>query len=175
MNPQRPNRLINRQPLWPSRIGALLCLLGCGNGKAEPMSPETTPESEVVAAPDVSTVRRSHPAFLERQVERDVMVTRQLQGRDIDSKTVLAAMQRVPRHVLIPEQFRQQAYGDRPLPIGEGQTISQPYIVAAMTQALQLKPGQRVLEIGTGSGYQAAVLAELGTRCVTFFAVLTFW
>jgi len=77
---------------------------------------------------------------------------------------VLRAMGAVPRHELVPEGLRDRAYEDGPLPIGEGQTISQPYIVAAMSQALALSPGERVLEIGTGSGYQAAVLAELGAE-----------
>jgi protein-L-isoaspartate(D-aspartate) O-methyltransferase len=95
------------------------------------------------------------------------MVLEQLQGRDIEQEEVLRAMRRVPRHVLIPESAQELAYADRPLPIGERQTISQPYIVAAMTQALQLKPGSRVLEIGTGSGYQAAVLAEITDHVYT--------
>jgi protein-L-isoaspartate(D-aspartate) O-methyltransferase len=85
----------------------------------------------------------------------------------IRDKRVLAAMERIPRHLFIPPDFRQpdSAYGDHPCPIGNGQTISQPYIVAYMTEKLKLKPGSRVLEIGTGSGYQSAVLAELGA-CV---------
>jgi protein-L-isoaspartate(D-aspartate) O-methyltransferase len=93
--------------------------------------------------------------------ERRRMVDTQLAARDIHDAKVLAAMKRVPRHLFVPENERRYAYGDGPLPIGEGQTISQPYIVAYMTQALDLQPGDRVLEVGTGSGYQAAVLAEL--------------
>jgi protein-L-isoaspartate(D-aspartate) O-methyltransferase len=89
------------------------------------------------------------------------MVAFQLQARDIVDPVVLEVMGRVPRHLYVPEAMRASAYEDRPLPIGEGQTISQPYIVAYMTQALDLEPGDRVLEIGTGSGYQAAVLAEI--------------
>lgn len=89
------------------------------------------------------------------------MVKTQLAPRGIDDPKVLAAMMRVPRHRFVPESERPNAYGDGPLPIGEGQTISQPYIVAYMTQALELEPGDRVLEVGTGSGYQTAVLAEL--------------
>jgi protein-L-isoaspartate(D-aspartate) O-methyltransferase len=94
---------------------------------------------------------------------RDRMVTQQLQaaGRDISNPAVLAAMRRVPRHEFVPETERPLAYQDRPLPIGFGQTISQPYIVALMTEKLAPRPTDRVLEIGTGSGYQAAVLAEL--------------
>jgi protein-L-isoaspartate(D-aspartate) O-methyltransferase len=93
--------------------------------------------------------------------KRRRMVVEQLKSRDIRSQKVLRVMGRVPRHELVPEANRVLAYEDYPLPIGEGQTISQPYIVALMTQLLDPAPGDRVLEIGTGSGYQAAVLAEL--------------
>jgi protein-L-isoaspartate(D-aspartate) O-methyltransferase len=93
--------------------------------------------------------------------ERRRMVEEQLQARDIDSAQVLDAMLRVPRHQFVPEPQRAEAYSDSPLPIGYDQTISQPYIVAFMTQALDVTPGHRVLEVGTGSGYQAAVLAVL--------------
>jgi protein-L-isoaspartate(D-aspartate) O-methyltransferase len=92
---------------------------------------------------------------------RKVMVQRQLAARDITDKKVLEAMQTVPRHLFVAKRYRNQAYNDHPLPIDEGQTISQPYIVALMTQYLDLKKGDKVLEIGTGSGYQAAVLAHL--------------
>jgi protein-L-isoaspartate(D-aspartate) O-methyltransferase len=89
------------------------------------------------------------------------MVARQLRGRQIRSERVLEAMLRVPRHEFVGEEFRARAYDDAPLPIGEGQTISQPYMVASMTEALELAGTERVLEVGTGSGYQAAVLALL--------------
>ena len=92
---------------------------------------------------------------------RNAMVERQLAGRDISDKKVLEAMKTVPRHLFIAKRYQNQAYNDHPLPIDEGQTISQPYIVALMTQYLDLKKGDKVLEIGTGSGYQAAVLAHL--------------
>jgi protein-L-isoaspartate(D-aspartate) O-methyltransferase len=92
---------------------------------------------------------------------RSSMVSRQLRARDITNQVVLAAMGKVPRHEFVKTSDREEAYADQPLPIGYGQTISQPYIVALMTQLLDLKPGQRALEIGTGSGYQAAVLAEI--------------
>jgi protein-L-isoaspartate(D-aspartate) O-methyltransferase len=92
---------------------------------------------------------------------RREMVEMQLKGRDISDVRVLAAMGRVPRHRFVPEPLKFQAYGDHPLPIGSGQTISQPYIVALMTQWAEVKPGEKVLEVGTGSGYQAAVLAEI--------------
>ena len=97
----------------------------------------------------------------DEEVRRVRMVDEQLRARDITSARVLEAMRTVPRHRFVPEMLRERAYDDTPLPIGLGQTISQPYIVAFMTQALDLQPGHRVLEIGTGSGYQAAVLAEL--------------
>jgi len=93
--------------------------------------------------------------------KRRRMVAAQLAGRNITDGRVLEAMGRVPRHLFVGEAFRDRAYEDYPLPIDEGQTISQPYIVAFMTQSLLLKPGEKVLEIGTGSGYQAAVLACL--------------
>ena len=92
---------------------------------------------------------------------RAQMVDTQLRGRDIRNPAVLDAMRRVPRHEFVPEPLRHRAYEDGPLPIGGGQTISQPYIVAYMTQAIEPARTDRVLEIGTGSGYQAAVLAEL--------------
>ena len=98
---------------------------------------------------------------------REEMVKRQIEGRNISDPRVLAAMRRVPRHLFVSEALRHKAYEDHPLPIGEQQTISQPYIVAEMTQALELTAEDRVLEIGTGSGYQAAVLAEIAYRVYT--------
>lgn len=95
------------------------------------------------------------------------MVAEQLRARDIRSGRVLDAMQRVPRHLFVPERQRPDAYEDYPLPIGYDQTISQPYIVALMTEALDVQPTHRVLEIGTGSGYQAAVLAVLAREVYT--------
>jgi protein-L-isoaspartate(D-aspartate) O-methyltransferase len=92
------------------------------------------------------------------------MVEEQLASRDIRDGRVLEAMRRVPRHLFVPPALQPQAYEDYPLPIGEGQTISQPYIVALMTQCLEIEGGEKVLEVGTGSGYQAAVLAETGAR-----------
>ncbi|MFN3504936.1 MAG: protein-L-isoaspartate(D-aspartate) O-methyltransferase [Caldimicrobium sp.] len=89
------------------------------------------------------------------------MVETQIKNRGIRDEKVLQAMLKVPRHLFVEEALRDQAYGDFPLPIGEGQTISQPYIVALMTEALELKGTERVLEVGTGSGYQTAILAEI--------------
>lgn len=95
------------------------------------------------------------------------MVDEQLAARDIKDPRVLEAMRRVPRHEFVPEAMRGNAYRDSPLPIGHDQTISQPFIVAYMTEALELEPSHRVLEIGTGSGYQAAVLGELAKEVYT--------
>jgi protein-L-isoaspartate(D-aspartate) O-methyltransferase len=98
---------------------------------------------------------------------REKMVDTQIRARGVRDDRVLEAMRKVPRHLFVGEALQDQAYGDFPLPIGEGQTISQPYIVAEMTQALELTKDDRVLEIGTGSGYQTAILAELAYRVYT--------
>jgi protein-L-isoaspartate(D-aspartate) O-methyltransferase len=95
------------------------------------------------------------------------MVEQQIRVRDVSDEAVLAAMLRVPRHEFVPADYLDQAYNDHPLPIGHGQTISQPYIVALMTELIELQPGEHVLEIGSGSGYQAAVLAELTDQVYT--------
>jgi protein-L-isoaspartate(D-aspartate) O-methyltransferase len=95
------------------------------------------------------------------------MVERQIRRRGVTDRDVLNAMERVPRHEFIPAQYMSQAYADHPLPIGYGQTISQPYIVALMSELLALQPGYRVLEIGTGSGYQAAILGEIVAEVYT--------
>jgi protein-L-isoaspartate(D-aspartate) O-methyltransferase len=92
---------------------------------------------------------------------RVAMVERQIAARGVTDSVVLDAMRAVPRHRFVPAEYEAEAYDDRPLPIGQGQTISQPYVVAAMTEAMRLGPRDRVLEIGAGSGYQAAVLAEI--------------
>jgi protein-L-isoaspartate(D-aspartate) O-methyltransferase len=104
---------------------------------------------------------------------RERMVTEQIAARGVRDRAVLDAMLRVPRHRFVPESIRLLSYGDHALPIGEGQTVSQPYVVAFMTEALGLKPGDRVLEIGTGSGYQAAVLAELVKEVYTIELIRT--
>jgi len=98
---------------------------------------------------------------------RERMVREQIEGRGINDLAVLAAMLKIPRHLFVDEALHAQAYADHPAPIGHGQTISQPYIVALMSQTLEVKPGMRILEIGTGSGYQAAVLAEMGATVYT--------
>jgi protein-L-isoaspartate(D-aspartate) O-methyltransferase len=99
--------------------------------------------------------------------ERRAMIETQIRKRGVSSPRVLEAMAAVPRHEFVSFQFRNDAYADKPLPIGEGQTISQPYMVAAMTEALELTGTERVLEIGTGSGYQAAVLSLLVRQVIT--------
>lgn len=107
------------------------------------------------------------PEFSERQTDRNEMVEEQLIPRNINDQDVLKAMREVPRHMLVPENLQRWAYGDRPLPIGYQQTISQPFIVAFMTQTLNLEHGDKVLEIGTGSGYQAAVLSHITPNVYT--------
>jgi protein-L-isoaspartate(D-aspartate) O-methyltransferase len=99
--------------------------------------------------------------FLVQKAKRIKMVSDQIIRRGIADKNVIRAMTEVPRHLFVPEELMDKAYSDRPLPIGEGQTISQPYIVALMTESLKLEGNERVLEIGTGSGYQAAILAAI--------------
>lgn len=99
--------------------------------------------------------------------QRSDMVRTQIAAREVSNQAVLAALERVPRHRFVPENRRSRAYEDSPLPIGHGQTISQPYIVALMTEQLRLQDDDRVLEIGAGSGYQAAILAELVREVVT--------
>lgn len=103
----------------------------------------------------------SFPTEDEFTQQREQMVTEQIEPRGVHDPAVLSAMRSVPRHRFVPESIAHLAYSDQPLPIGEGQTISQPYIVALMTELAEVQPEDRVLEIGTGSGYQAAVLAEI--------------
>jgi len=98
---------------------------------------------------------------------RERMVETQIKARGIKDTRVLSAMLKVERHLFVPKEYQNSAYSDQPLPIGEGQTISQPYIVALMTELLELKGGEKVLEVGTGSGYQAAILAELAEEVYT--------
>jgi protein-L-isoaspartate(D-aspartate) O-methyltransferase len=101
------------------------------------------------------------------QREREEMVEFQVRARGVRDQRVLAAMRRVPRHLFVPKGLERAAYEDRPLPIGKDQTISQPYIVAVMTEQLELTPHDRVLEVGTGSGYQAALLADLAGTVIS--------
>ncbi len=107
---------------------------------------------------------RAKDLYLEKRL---AMVKDQIAREGISDARVLAAMREVPRHLLVPPEYRPRAYEPRPLPIGEGQTISQPYVVAFMTEILRLKPGDRVLEVGTGSGYQAAIAAKIAGHVYT--------
>lgn len=134
-----------------------------------PAEPNQQPEQERKDPNDKSPLRleHKHPAFKERTKERAGMVARQIQARDVNDPNVLAAMRIVPRHAFIRPTEQRYAYADHPLPIGYDQTISQPYIVAFMTEALKLRPNSKVLEIGTGSGYQAAVCAEIAKQVYT--------
>ncbi|MCX7839440.1 MAG: protein-L-isoaspartate(D-aspartate) O-methyltransferase [Anaerolineae bacterium] len=115
-----------------------------------------------VSTPTVTAVPTSTPSVPDAfTAQRQAMVAMQIRARDVRDPDVLRAMETVPRHEFVPKELLAQAYNDHPLPIGYGQTISQPYIVAVMTELAQVKRGDRVLEIGTGSGYQAAILAVL--------------
>jgi protein-L-isoaspartate(D-aspartate) O-methyltransferase len=104
---------------------------------------------------------------IDPKIRREKMVKEQVEARGVSEPTVLDAMKRVPRHLFVEEALAARAYDDNSLPIGEGQTISQPFIVGFMTELLQISPEHKILEIGTGSGYQAAVLAELGADVYT--------
>ena len=128
-----------------------LFLLECGSSR----NPELLAER---GAGQASNGSDSYRAARER------MVREQIEDRGVRDPRVLAVMRKIPRHLFVPAAMQPYAYADRPLPIGHSQTISQPYIVAYMTEALELRPKDRVLEIGTGSGYQAAVLAELAAE-----------
>src|SRR5258708_40280758 len=112
-------------------------------------------------------MRSTEISFDARAAERRLMIETQIRKRGVSSPRVLEAMASVRRHEFIPLKFRNEAYADKPLPIGEGQTISQPYMVAAMTEALELTGSERVLEIGTGSGYQSAVLSLLPREVIS--------
>ena len=128
------------------------------NKEAEP----NESEKKKVPRPD-----HNHKAFSERVEEREKMVARQIKARGVDDPNVLVSLRTVPRHSFVRHDDLRRAYSDQPLPIGKGQTISQPYIVGYMTDVLELGPESKVLEIGTGSGYQAAVAAEIAREVYT--------
>jgi protein-L-isoaspartate(D-aspartate) O-methyltransferase len=134
-----------------------------------PAEPNQQAEQERKDPNDKKLLRpdHKHPAFAERLEERERMVAWQIQARDVKDPNVLKAMRIVPRHAFVRSTEHRFAYIDNPLPIGYDQTISQPYIVAFMTEALKLKGNSKVLEIGTGSGYQAAVCAEIAQQVYT--------
>jgi len=147
---------------WWLVVAATLALLAggayaIGRFRQVSLAPQAT-LSPAPARTATETASAQEDAF---NTERRQMVESTITARGVSDPGVLQAMETVPRHRFVPEEYRQQAYSDHPLPIGHGQTISQPYIVALMTELLGLGSGERVLEIGTGSGYQAAILAEL--------------
>jgi protein-L-isoaspartate(D-aspartate) O-methyltransferase len=148
--------------VWGTILVALVAPVGCqaGAGGGDEAGAVAGREDE-----------RMQDPYREQRIE---MVSRQIAARGIRDERVLAAMRDVPRHEFVPAARRDAAYGDHPVPIGHGQTISQPYIVALMTEALRLRGGEKVLELGTGSGYQAAVLAALADTVFTieYFAPL---
>ena len=172
---------MDRKPWWNRPVlrvfvwffGAMLLLVSCEmitffaatyRRSDEPYLPPEPPPVSLAELVDQSQVGPS-PTQDEKPDEysraRQRMVERDLRGRDIDNARVLEVMGRVPRHLFVPEAIRDEAYADHPLPIGENQTISQPYIVALMTQLVEPDKTARALDIGTGSGYQAAVLGEI--------------
>lgn len=133
----------------------ILLLLGCTSDESEPIVAATAteiPQVEIIPSP-------TEDPFLQPRLN---LVEYTMRARGIEDPDVLRAMETVPRHELVPDEYIAYAYQDHPLPIGYGQTISQPFMVAWMTELLELRPGEKVLEIGTGSGYQASILAELG-------------
>lgn len=138
----------------------LLCscalVFASDDSNEQPERKQKTPAERKIPRPE-----HTHPAFIQRGDEREKMVARQIRARDIRDPNVLRSLRTVPRHSFVRPGDLRRAYSDQPLPIGLGQTISQPYIVGYMTDALKLKPHFKVLEVGTGSGYQAAVCAEL--------------
>lgn len=140
----------------PSVLVALVILFSACIGEERESFSETT--TSVIPATETTIPEREDPRFTEA---REHMVKFDLKGRDITDERVLEVMGKVKRHKFVSRDLQDKAYADHPLPIGYGQTISQPYIVALMTQSLDLKEEDNVLEIGTGSGYQAAILAEL--------------
>jgi len=107
------------------------------------------------------------PPSTDLAAQRNAMVEQQIEARGVDDPATLQAMRTVPRHEFLPLRLREEAYADYPLPIGHGQTISQPFIVAFMTEAIRPQPGEKILEVGAGSGYQAAVLAQMGADVYT--------
>ena len=124
-----------------------LLLQGCAEPEAAATAPMPSPEEDALF-----------------ELSRDRMVEKDIEPHGITDSRVVEAMRDVPRHLFVPAEYRGKAYDDTPLPIGEGQTISQPYMVALMSQLLEVDAGARILEVGTGSGYQAAVLAQMGAQ-----------
>jgi protein-L-isoaspartate(D-aspartate) O-methyltransferase len=163
----------NKKILITCRLVAIIALgciafplMSCG-GQGEKSKPIATSQGDnMEPSQPIQTPSDLYEGFEESEntyEARQRLVSNSIEARGIQAPDVLRAMRTVPRHMFVPDEYLSQAYADHPLPIGYGQTISQPYVVAWMTELLDLQPGERVLEIGTGSGYQAAVLAALGT------------
>jgi len=142
-------------------LGALLLATACEAPPHTPAEQErgAAASSRPTTGSEAGTAESAHSRQL-----RERMVVEQIEARGVRDPRVLAAMRAVPRHRFVPDSQREYAYADSPLPIEEEQTISQPYIVALMSELAEIAPGERVLEVGTGSGYQAAVLAQMGAR-----------
>ena len=140
--------------------------LGAGLALATALAVRAAPAQEAAAA-DSAAARSGLARADDRADERARMVEEQIAARGVEDPRVLQAFRDVPRHLFVPKAHQRLAYADQPLPIGEGQTISQPYIVGYMTELLELEPGDRVLEIGTGSGYQAAIASRLADSVFT--------
>ncbi len=136
-------------------ISTSVFLIRCTNKVTEPSHPTSTPSH----TPSPTTLKVEKMEFVQK---RQRLVAYSVERQGLENEDVIRALGSVPRHLFVPEEYRDNAYEDHPLPIGYGQTISQPSLVAWMTELLELEPGDKVLEIGTGSGYQAAILAELG-------------
>ena len=153
--------------------GPLVTGFGAGSQSGAPAAQQpatqkpAAPDSEGAQAEDADSGAGGSPSIGKYADERRAMVANQIEARGVKTPAVLEAMRAVPRHEFVSVSQQGQAYSDKPLPIGQGQTISQPYIVAYMTEVLQLEAGDKVLEIGTGSGYQAAVLAEITNQVYT--------
>ncbi len=144
---------------WLIIASMALATPGCEPGAPAAAPRQETPKTDRAgASPTRENDAQAESVEFERRTE---MIERQIKSRGIDDERVLRAIANVPRHEFVPAGYRDEAYADGPLPIGHGQTISQPYIVALMTQSVRLEPTDKVLDIGTGSGYQAAVLAEI--------------
>jgi protein-L-isoaspartate(D-aspartate) O-methyltransferase len=148
----------------------LLLICACQTEAAKPSPTSTFTTLLSTAEPVPTETETITPTQIQEDnfvQSRALMVDEQIAPRGIDNEDLLTAMRKIPRHEFVPDDMIELAYNDHPLPIGYGQTISQPFIVALMTQSLNPKPDQRILEIGTGSGYQAAVLAEMGVEVYT--------
>jgi len=146
--------------LWQRARYLRLCLILLFTyGILATCTPSPSPPAGQLSSPLAGTSSIEPDPYVQARLK---MVEDTIQSRGVSDPNVLRVMRTLPRHMFIPPEFIDQAYADHPIPIGYGQTISQPYVVAWMTESLNLSPGEKVLEIGTGSGYQAAVLAELG-------------